>query len=178
MVKGLPQINFSHDECSIDSVDMHPEGKLQKGKSSRAPVVLQMVHMVLAGPFAVSQGRYIFTFVDDFSRYTWVYSLHHKNEVLDKFLAFKTHVEKKSRKSIKVLRMDNETRYVNRRLTDFCRLEGIDLQNLAPFSLHKIDFAALRIRTLKSMASCMIQAKSLNPSLEVEAISSATHILN
>jgi hypothetical protein len=28
------------------------------------------------------------------------------------------------------------------------------------------------------MASCMIQAKSLVPSLEVEAISSATHILN
>ena len=28
------------------------------------------------------------------------------------------------------------------------------------------------------MASCMIQAKSLDPSLEVEAISSTTHILN
>ena len=36
----------------------------------------------------------------------------------------------------------------------------------------------MRIRTLKSMASCMIQAKSLDPSLEVEAISSANHILN
>ena len=28
------------------------------------------------------------------------------------------------------------------------------------------------------MTSCMIQAKSLDPSLEVEAISSANHILN
>ena len=84
-------------------MDMHLEGKLQKGKSSRVPVVLQMVHMVLARPFAVSQGHYILTFIDEFSRYTWVYFLHHKNEVLDKFLAFKTHVEKKSRKSIKVL---------------------------------------------------------------------------
>ena len=28
------------------------------------------------------------------------------------------------------------------------------------------------------MESCMINAKSLNPTLEVEAISSATHILN
>ena len=27
MVKGLPQINFSHNECSIDSMDIHPEGK-------------------------------------------------------------------------------------------------------------------------------------------------------
>ena len=36
----------------------------------------------------------------------------------------------------------------------------------------------MRIRPLKSIASCMIQAKSLDPSLEVEAISSANHILN
>ena len=33
-------------------------------------------------------------------------------------------------------------------------------------------------KTLKTMASCMIKAKSLDPTLEVEAISSATHILN
>ena len=95
MVKGLPQIDFSHGECSTDSLDIHLEGNLQ-GKSSRAPISLQMVHMVLAGPFSktsVSQGRYILTFVDDFSRFTWVYFLHRKSEVLEKFIAFKTHVE-------------------------------------------------------------------------------------
>ena len=82
MVKGLPQINFSHGECSKNLVDMHLEGKLQKGKSSRAPIALRMVHIVLARPFAetlVSQGRYILTFVDDFSRFTWVYFIFSKN---------------------------------------------------------------------------------------------------
>ena len=61
---------------------------------------------------------------------------------------------------------------------DFCKLEGIDLQNPLAFSLHKIDVATLRIKTLKSMASCMIQAKYLYPSLEVKVINSANHILN
>ena len=74
--------------------------------------------------------------------------------------------------------MDNESRYVNSRLRDFCELEGIHLQNPVAFSLQKPNVVAMRIRTLKSMASCMIQAKSLDPSLEVEAISSANHILN
>ena len=74
--------------------------------------------------------------------------------------------------------MDNGIRYLNRRLTDFCKLEGIDLQTLATSSPHKIDIAALRICTLKSMVSCMIKAKSLDPALEVEAIYSATHIFN
>ena len=36
----------------------------------------------------------------------------------------------------------------------------------------------MRIRTLKSLESCMIQAKYLDPSLEVKAIRSANHILN
>ena len=137
--------------------------------------------MVLASPFAVasvSWGRYILTLVDDFLRFTWVYFLHHKNEVVNKIQAFKTHVEHKSRKAIKVLRVDNENRYVDRRLRDFCRLEGIDLQNPAPSSPHKTDIVALRIHTLKTMTSCMIKAKSLDPSLEVEAISYASHILN
>ena len=70
MVKGLPNISFSKEGCSSCSVDMNLKEKYDKGKSSRAPVVLQLVHMVLVGPFAVtsvSQGRYILTFVDDFS---------------------------------------------------------------------------------------------------------------
>ena len=73
--------------------------------------------------------------------------------------------------------MDNERRYVDRRHRYFDKLEGIDLQNPPAFSPHKTDVVALRIRTLKSMASYMIKAKSLDPKL-VEAISSATHILN
>ena len=67
---------------------------------------------------------------------------------------------------------------MNKRLKDFCRLEGIDLQNPQTFSLNKIYVVALRIHTLKSMVSGMIQAKSLDPSLEVKANNSANHILN
>ena len=129
MVKGLPNINFSKgDNTSL--VDMHLEEKNDKGKSYRAPDVLQLVYMVLARPFAVtsvSQGHYILTLVDDFSRFTWVYFLDHKNEVVHKLQAFKAHVECKSRKAIKVLRVDNENRYVDRRLKNFCRIEEIDL---------------------------------------------------
>ena len=137
MVKGIPTINFSKGECSTCSMDMNLEEKLDKGKSLRALVVLELVHTILAGPFAMTsirKGLYILTFIDDFSHYTWVYFLDHKNEVFDKFLAFKSHVEKKSRKVIKVLHMDNESRYVNSRLREFCELEGIDLQNHVAFS--------------------------------------------
>ena len=127
---------------------------------------------------SVSQGCYILTFFDEFLRFTWVYFFHHKNEVVHKLQAFKSHGKHKSRKTIKLLRVDNENRYVDHRLRDFCKHKGIDLQNPAPFSLHKIDIATLRIHTLKTMVSCIIQAKSLDTTLEVKAIISKTHILN
>ena len=54
MVKGLPNISFSKGDSSSSSVDLHLEEKYDKGKSSRDPDVLQLVHMVLAGPFVVT----------------------------------------------------------------------------------------------------------------------------
>ena len=95
------------------------EEKYDKVKSSRAPIVLYLVHMILLGPSIVtlvSQGHYILTFVDEFSRLTQVYFLHHKNEVVHKLQDFKKHVEHKARKAIKVLWMDNENRYVHKKI--------------------------------------------------------------
>ena len=51
--------------------------------------------------------------------------------------------------------MDNESRYVNSRLRNFCALEGIHLQNPITFRPQKTSVAAMRIRILKSVVvSC------------------------
>ena len=59
--------------------------------------VLELVHSDVVGPFLVpsyGKARYVFTFIDDFSHYTWVFFLAHKGEVFDKFITFKAQVEK------------------------------------------------------------------------------------
>ena len=47
--------------------------------------------------------HYVMVFVDDFSRFTWVYFLKHKSEALSKFVQFKEQVEKEFGLSIKCL---------------------------------------------------------------------------
>jgi len=92
--------------------------------------MLELVHSDLAGPFqhpSFSRARYVLTFINDFSRYTWVYFLKQKSEVFDHFQDFKTFVEKQSRKAIKVLRTENGGEYVNHRFERFRTSEGIDL---------------------------------------------------
>ena len=47
------------------------------------------------------------TFIDDFSRYVWVFFMKEKSETLEKFKEFKEIVEGKVGKKIQCLRTDN-----------------------------------------------------------------------
>ena len=49
------------------------------------------------------------TFIDDHTRFVWIYVLKHKDEVFQKFQEWKTQVEKTTGKKIKTLRSDNVT---------------------------------------------------------------------
>ena len=50
---------------------------------------------------------YYVTFIDDYSRKTWIYFLKAKSEVFERFREFRTLVENQTGKKIRVLRMDN-----------------------------------------------------------------------
>jgi hypothetical protein len=56
-----------------------------------------------------SLGKYMYyvSFIDDFSRNTWIYFLRNKSKVFDRFKDFKALVENQTEKIIKVLRTDN-----------------------------------------------------------------------
>ena len=74
-----------------------------------------MVHTNVYGPFDVqARGGYVYfiIFIDDYSRYRFMYSIHHKSEVFEKFKEFVYEVEKQIKKSIKVLRSDQREKYI------------------------------------------------------------------
>eukprot|EP00253_Pinus_taeda_P003732 PITA_03732 len=78
--------------------------------SKRAKQILELVHSDVFGPVKVpSLGKsvYYVSFIDDFSRNTWIYFLKKKSEVFDRFKEFKALVENQTEKRIKVLRTDN-----------------------------------------------------------------------
>ena len=106
MVIGLPQVQFLEGVCLGCEVGKHPKEKYDKGKSWKASTVLELVHSDVASPFLVlsfGKARYVLTFIDDFSRYTWVFFLIHKSELFDNFIILKAQVEKQFGKAIKIL---------------------------------------------------------------------------
>nr|GEW09431.1 hypothetical protein [Tanacetum cinerariifolium] len=69
--------------------------------------LLGLIHTNVCGPFKIMsrQGAsYFVTFIDDFSRYGYVYLLKHKHEVFETFKVFQMEVENQLGKIIKSLR--------------------------------------------------------------------------
>jgi hypothetical protein len=95
------------------------------------------VHSDLCGPIPVvsfSGYKYFLTFIDDFSKRTWVYFLKLKSEVFNMFLAFKAFVEKQSGHQLQMLRTNNGGEYVNNKFTSYCSSEGIYMQHIIPYT--------------------------------------------
>jgi len=62
--------------------------------------------------------KYFITFIDDYSRYMYLYLLHSKNEALDAFKVFKAEFQKQCGKQIKIVRSDRGGEYYGRHTED------------------------------------------------------------
>nr|KYP50829.1 Retrovirus-related Pol polyprotein from transposon TNT 1-94 [Cajanus cajan] len=104
-LKRLGMINM-HDE-KIGKCEICVESKLIKKTCHsvfRESETLSLIHYDLADlKQTMSRGgkNYFVTFIDDFSRYTKVYLIKHKDEAFDMFLSYKTEVENQLNKRIK-----------------------------------------------------------------------------
>jgi hypothetical protein len=142
---------------------------------------LQLVHSDLCRPLSYpsfSGCKYFLTFIDDFSRRTWVYFLKLKSRVFDKFLAYKALVKKQFGHQIQRLRTYNGGEYVNNNFTSYCTTQGIQMKHIIPYTPKQNGVAERNNRTLKEMANCMIQSKGLSLKYWAEAINYANYIVN
>ena len=75
MVEGLLVIKATSGICKGCVIEKHPEHKFDRGKANQATCILGLIHSDINGLMPVTSmngSRYILTFIDDFSRYTWV----------------------------------------------------------------------------------------------------------
>nr|GFA99528.1 retrovirus-related Pol polyprotein from transposon TNT 1-94 [Tanacetum cinerariifolium] len=92
LVQGLPKMKFKKDHLCSTCEQGKIHRKHHKSKmafASNKP--LYLLHMDLCGPMRVESingERYVLVVVDDYSRYTWVFFLHSKDEALDVIIYF------------------------------------------------------------------------------------------
>eukprot|EP00253_Pinus_taeda_P020910 PITA_20910 len=125
-----------------------------------------------------SENRYVLTFIDDYTRKTWVYMLKQKSEVFEKFRHIKTLVEKQCGHYIKVLRTDRGGEYISQDFLHFCRENGIQKQFTARYTPQQNGVAERKNRTILDMVRSMLKAKHLPHEYWAEAVTCAVYILN
>ena len=98
----------------------------------------------------------MFTFIDYFSRFCWVYYLKLKSNVFETLKVWKALVENQSGKKIKVFRTDNGKEYLNKNLHKLFEECRIQMQHSTPYTPQQNGVAKRKNRSLKEMATCMI----------------------
>jgi hypothetical protein len=115
MVKGIGHLSSeSKPFCEGCVMGKQHRCPYPKGISYRATEPFELIHSDVCGPMpesSIGGSRYYVTFIDDFTRYTFVYFLKNKSQVLEKFKDFHNYAKNVSGKGIKVIRTDNGGEY-------------------------------------------------------------------
>ena len=100
------------DKVELSTCESCLAGKTARkpfGKGTRADTPLQLIQSDICGPMNVRERHgaiYFITFIDDFTRFGYVYLISHKSKALSCFNKFMNLVENQLNKKIKALRTD------------------------------------------------------------------------
>ena len=122
-------------------------------------------------------NKYFITFVDDSTKYCYVYLLKSKGEAIENFVLYKKEVENQLEKKIKVLRSDRGREYESP-FVDLCAQHGIIHETTAPYSPQSNGVVERKNRTLKEMMNAMLISSGPPQNMWGEAILSANYLLN
>jgi hypothetical protein len=172
MVTGLPKIQVDHEDICKGCA----QGKNMKSpfpsSDNKAKGVLDIVHSDVCGPMtttSLSGYVYYVSFIDDFSRKTWIYFLKEKSEVFSKFKEFKALVENLSEKKIKILRLDNGGEFTSDDFKSFCREVEIKRELTSPYNPQQNGVVERKNRTIMEVVKAMIHDQDLPMHLWAEA---------
>ena len=101
------------------------------------------------------------SFIDDYSRRYWVYTMRHKGEVLELFVKWKKNLERSTGRKIKVLRSDNRGEYKSDHFLQLCLDEGIERHFTVRETPQQNGVAERMNMTLLEMIRCMLSNAGL-----------------
>ena len=125
---------------------------------------------------SLSGFEYYITFIDDYSRKTWIYFLKAKNEVFEKFKEFKALIENLSDKRIKTLWSDNGREYTSKEFESFCKDAGIKRELTSPYNPQQNGVAKRKNRTIIKAVKTMIYDQDLPRHLWVEVARTVVYV--
>uniref|UniRef100_A0A2N9GG32 Integrase catalytic domain-containing protein n=1 Tax=Fagus sylvatica TaxID=28930 RepID=A0A2N9GG32_FAGSY len=188
LVSALPSLS----PC-ISANNKHVQHHCQHcliGKMHKLPFVssqfqstqpLELVHSDVWGPAPVNSCngyRYYLLFVDDYSRFSWLYLLKHKSDVLSTFKHFQATVENLLSKKIKILRTDCGGEYTSNAFTAHCASHGITHHLSCPHTPQQNGIVERKHRHIVECALTLLSHAALSITHYSYAITTTVHLIN
>ncbi|GJR63154.1 zinc finger, CCHC-type containing protein [Tanacetum coccineum] len=177
-------LQLTHDE-SLKKCKSCIFGKMARKsfphQVEKAKDLLGLIHTDVCGPFrTVSRegASYFNTFIDDFSRYDYVYLMKHKHEVFETFKVFQNEVENQLGKKIKAIRSNHKGEYLSHKFVNHMKSCGIVSQLTPPYTPQHNGVSERRNRTLLDMVQSMMNLTNLPKSFWGYALEYVVRILN
>jgi histone deacetylase 1/2 len=105
----LPYLVENNVESVCDPCQRAKSHQLPYAMSDNVSTMpLQLIHSHVWGPAPVTANKHVYyvSFIDDFSKYTWIYLIKRKSEVFEVFRNFQSLVERKFDKRILAMQTD------------------------------------------------------------------------
>nr|GEX01698.1 hypothetical protein [Tanacetum cinerariifolium] len=160
LVRGLPRLKFEKDHlcsaCQLGKSKKHTHSPKTKNTNFE---VLNTLHMDLCGPMRVkiiNGKKYILVIVDDYTRFTWVKFLRSKDETLEVVIKFLKQIQVGLNKTVRFIRTNNGTKFINHDLTHYYESVGIFHQKSVPRTPQQSGIVERRKRTLVEAARTML----------------------
>jgi len=147
----------------------------------RAKFPLELVHIYVCGLMNISSvggNKYFLTFIDDFSRKTWIFVLKSKDEVFHCFKIFKAFVERQNDRQIKMVRSDGGGEYKSNEFKRHCEELGLQHNIICPYTPQHNGVVERKNKTIMDMARSMLKAKGMPNYFWTEAVTCAVYLIN
>jgi hypothetical protein len=165
MVEGIPELKSTHEGickgCALGKNIKKPF----PSSNNRSKEILYLIHLDVCGPISVKSlggSLYYVTFIDGYSRKTWLYLLKSKDEVFNKFQEFKAEIENLTNKKIKTLRIDNRGEYTSKEFVSFCKSVGIRRELTIPHNPQQNSVAERKNRSIEEMVKPLLNDQGLS----------------
>ncbi|KAH9669465.1 retrovirus-related pol polyprotein from transposon RE1 [Citrus sinensis] len=162
----------------------------QMGKNCKLPfnfsnkissVPLHKIHCDLWGPAPISSVqnfRYYAVFVDDCTRYTWLYPLKNKSDLFDVFIKFQKQVENRFDKRIKIFQSDGGGEFISNEFQSHLSQCGIQHQLSCPATPEQNGVAERKHRHIVETGLTMLFHANMPLQYWVDAFSTAVYVIN
>ncbi|PKU87366.1 Retrovirus-related Pol polyprotein from transposon TNT 1-94 [Dendrobium catenatum] len=141
----------------------------------------QIIHSDIWGPAPCLSKfgyRYYVTFIDDCTRFTWLFLLKSKDEVFSKFQFFCNLINNQFKTKILILRSDGGGEYTSHSFRNYLAANGITHQMSCPHTPEQNGIAERKHRHIIEMTRTLLHSANLPLSFWAEATTTAVYLIN